>query len=59
MFARDQLNVQGARKSRTFYYNGLEGNGFDAVINPAPTEPQAQFTLHLKLKYEIEPGEAK
>ena len=58
-FRRDHLTVQGARKSRTFYYNGLDGNGFDAVINPVVIEPQVQFTLHLKLKYEIEPGKAK
>lgn len=58
-FRRDQLNVLGARKSRTFYYNGLDGNGFDAVINPVVIEPQVQFTLHLKLKYEIDPGKAK
>ena len=58
-FRRDRLNVQGARKSRTFYYNGLDGDGFDAVINPGVIEPPVQFTLHLKLKYEIESRKAK
>jgi uncharacterized protein YggE len=57
-FRRERLNVQGARKSRTFYYNGLDGDGFDTVINPAVIEPQVQFTLHLKLRYEIEQGRA-
>ncbi|HEV7279948.1 MAG TPA: SIMPL domain-containing protein [Pirellulaceae bacterium] len=57
-FRRDGLNVQGARKSRTFYYNGLDGDGFDSVIDPAVIEPQVQFTLHLKLRYEIEQARA-
>lgn len=56
---RRDLIVQGVRKSRTFYYNGLDGNGFDAVINPVVIDPHVQFTLHLKLKYEIDPGKAK
>ena len=48
-----RLTVQNTRKTRTFYYNGLDGNGFDRVLNPVPVEPVVQCTLYLKLKYEI------
>ena len=58
-FDRQKYAVHNARKSRTFYFNGLDGNGFDAVINPVVTEPVVQFTLHLKLKYEVEQPRAK
>ena len=50
---RDRLTTQTARKSRTFYFNGLDADGFDAVINPVITEPVVQCTLYLKLKYEV------
>jgi uncharacterized protein YggE len=50
---RDRLTTQTARKSRTFYFNGLDADGFDAVINPVITEPVVQFTLYLKIKYEV------
>jgi hypothetical protein len=46
--------VQSLRKSRTFYYNPLTADGFDRVIEPVVLEPAVQFTLYLKLKYEIE-----
>jgi uncharacterized protein YggE len=49
----ERLTTQTARKSRTFYFNGLDADGFDAVINPVLTEPVVQFTLYLKLKYEV------
>lgn len=51
---RSQLTVQSLRKSRTFYYNPLTGDGFDRVIEPVILEPVVQFTYYLKLKYEIE-----
>jgi uncharacterized protein YggE len=54
-----KFTIQGARKSRTFYYNGLDGNGFDGVINPVIVEPPVQFTLYLKVKYDVEPIKAK
>ena len=41
------------RKSRTFFFNGLDADGFDAVINPVVIEPVVQFTLYLKVKYEV------
>ncbi len=51
---RQRYVVQGARKSRTFFFNALDANGFDQVINPVVIEPVVQFTLYLKVKYEIE-----
>lgn len=56
---RQKYTVRSARKSRTFYYNGLDGDGFDLVINPVVTEPVVQFTLYLKVKYEIEQNTLK
>jgi len=50
-----QLTVQQARKSRTFYFDPLQGDGFDKVINPVVIEPVVQFTLYLKVKYEVGP----
>ena len=55
---RQKYTVQAARKSRTFFYNGLDAGGFDYVINPVVTEPVVQFTLYLKVKYEMEPNKA-
>jgi uncharacterized protein YggE len=49
----ERLTVQQMRKGRTFYFDGLDGNGFDKVINPVIIEPVVQFTLYLKLKYEV------
>lgn len=51
--------VQDLRKSRTFYFNALNANGFDTVINPVVVEPVVQFTLYLKLKYDLEPKRKK
>lgn len=47
--------IQNARKSRTFYFNPLDAQGFDLVINPIILEPVVQYTLYLKLKYDFEP----
>ena len=52
---RQKYTIQGARKSRTFFFNGLSADGFDHVTNPVIIEPVVQFTLYLKVKYEIEP----
>ena len=51
---RSRMTVQSLRKSRTFHYNPLDADGFDRVIEPVVLEPVVQFTLYLKLKYEIE-----
>ncbi len=53
---RQKYTIQGARKSRTFFFNGLTSDGFDHVTNPVVIEPVVQFTLYLKVKYEIEPA---
>lgn len=54
-YFRDKYTVQRARKGRTFFFNALNADGFDLVINPIVIEPVVQFTLYLKVKYEIEP----
>jgi uncharacterized protein YggE len=51
---RAQMSVQSLRKSRTFHFNPLGADGFDRVIDPVVLEPVVQFTLYLKLRYEIE-----
>ncbi len=51
---RTWTTVQSLRKSRTFYFNPLTADGFDRVINPVVLEPVVQFTLYLKLRYELE-----
>ncbi len=56
---RQRYSVQSARKGRTFVFNGLDGDGFDRVINPVIIEPVVQFTLHLKVKYEVEQPRAR
>ena len=56
---RQSLTVQRARKGTTFVFNGLSGDGFDQVINPVVLEPVVQFTLYLKVKYEVEQIKAK
>lgn len=53
-YYRDKYTIQHARKSRTFFFNPLNADGFDTVINPVVIEPVVQFTLYLKVKYEIE-----
>jgi uncharacterized protein YggE len=51
--------IQDLRKSRTFYFNPLNANGFDTVINPVVVEPVVQFTLYLKLRYDIDLKKSK
>lgn len=53
-YDRERYTVQRARKSRTFFFNALTSDGFDAVVNPVVLAPVVQFTLYLKVKYEIE-----
>jgi hypothetical protein len=38
--------VQQARKARTFFFNALDGGGFDKVINPVVIAPMVQATLY-------------
>ncbi len=56
---RNQRTIVRARKSRTFVFNNLDADGFDHVINPVVVEPMVQFTLYLKVKYEVEQPKAK
>jgi uncharacterized protein YggE len=53
-YYRQKYTIQGARKSRTFFFNALNADGFDTVVNPVVIEPVVQFTLYLKVRYEIE-----
>ena len=41
------------RKTRTFYYDPLDESSFDSVINQIGIEPMVQFTLYLKMQYEL------
>ncbi len=56
---KQKYTVQHARKSRTFFFNALNADGFDYVVSPVVTEPVVQFTLYLKVKYEIEQAQPK
>ena len=51
---RRKYTVHNARKGRTFFFNALNGDGFDAVLNPVVIEPVVQFTLYMRVRYEIE-----
>lgn len=41
------------RKSTTFFYEPLNGNKFDRIINPIGIEPTVQFTLYLQFQYRL------
>jgi hypothetical protein len=56
---REKFTTLAARKSKTFFFNGLDADGFDQVINPVVIEPVVQFTLYLKVRYEVEQIKAK
>lgn len=58
-YDREKYIVQSARKNRTFFFNPLNADGFDLVVNPVVIEPVVQFTLYLKVKYEIEQPKSK
>ena len=53
-YFRQKYVIQGARKSRTFYFDPLSARSFDVVVNSTVLEPVVQFTLYLKVKYEID-----
>ena len=56
---RQNYTTQLARKNRTFYFNGLNADGFDDVITAVYNEPVVQCTLYLKVKYEVEQTKAR
>jgi uncharacterized protein YggE len=58
-FDRQKYAVQSMRKSHTFFFNGLDGGEFDEVISPVVLEPVVQFTLYLKVKYQVEQDPAR
>lgn len=41
------------RKTKTFYYEPLDPSDFDSVINQIGIEPMVQFTLYLKVQYDL------
>jgi uncharacterized protein YggE len=41
------------RKTRTFYYEPLDPSDFDSVINQIGIEPLVQFTLYLRMQYDL------
>ncbi|MEP7075913.1 MAG: SIMPL domain-containing protein [Acidobacteriota bacterium] len=45
--------VVQARKTRTFFYDPLNASDFDAVINQIGIEPMVQFTLYMKMQYDL------
>ncbi len=49
----DRIRTVEKRKSTTFYFNPLNGNEFDAIINAVGIEPIVQCTLYLKVKYGV------
>jgi uncharacterized protein YggE len=49
----ESVRVVEKRKSRTFYFDPLDSGEFDSVINPVTVEPVVQFTLYLKIKYQV------
>lgn len=53
-YYRQKYTVQGARKSRTFFYSPLDASGFDTVINPVVIEPMVQATLYVKARYDLD-----
>lgn len=53
-YYRQKYVIQGARKSRTFFFNALDASSFDTVINPVVIEPVVQATLYLKVRYAIQ-----
>ena len=56
---RSKYVIQNLRKGRTFFFNALNADGFDVVINPVVIEPVVQFTLYLKVKCDMEPRAEK
>jgi uncharacterized protein YggE len=49
----DRYRTVEKRKSTTFYFNPLNGNEFDTIINSVGIEPIVQCTLYLKVKYGV------
>ena len=52
-------NTEGAssrvvqRKSFTFFYEPSEGSSFDSVLVPLGLEPMVQFSIYLRMQYQV------
>ena len=49
----DNNRVIQQRKTKTFYYEPLDASDFDSVINQIGIEPMVQFTLYLRMQYDL------
>ncbi len=50
---RDGKTFVYLRKSTTFFYEPLNGDAFDRMINPISIEPTVQFTVYLQVQYGV------
>lgn len=41
------------RKSFTFFYDPFEASSFDAVLDPLGLEPAVQFSIYLRMQYQV------
>lgn len=41
------------RKSSTFFYEPFEASGFDSVLAPLGLEPMVQFSIYLRMQYQV------
>jgi len=41
------------RKSFTFFYDPFEASSFDAVLDPLDLEPAVQFSIYLRMQYQV------
>lgn len=41
------------RKTKTFYYEPLDASDYDLVINQMGIEPMVQFTLYMRVQYDL------
>jgi uncharacterized protein YggE len=41
------------RKSFTFFYEPFEGSSFDSVLTPLGLEPMVQFSIYLRMQYQV------
>ncbi len=41
------------RKTKTFYYDPVDDSNFDLVVNQMGIEPMVQFTLYLRMQYDL------
>lgn len=47
------------RKSKTFYYDGIDSTGFDKVINNSDPEVGIQYIMSLSVKYDLKKNKEK